>query len=135
MIQTNDSNINNSKKTKVAIAITQLSKRDVYAVSDRRFIRKIGWIILALLIVFFTLGFIGIGLPKEDILEKNIIRVLNWVETIGEFIWFFTAQNKARKILLKETIANSDKLDYSEKLDDNNRFIKIIKGWFKNGNE
>lgn len=97
---------------------TQLTKKDILAIADRRFLRSARVWIIVIFIVGFGLEVINAFLIKnKDFLTlAKIINVVNWIIGIAGIIWFFKSQSKNRKEFIAKIKENGNKLEYKEEV-------------------
>lgn len=106
---------------------TELSKKDINAISDTRFIRKVrGWFALWI-IVGLGLEFLNFALIKNHL---DIARMVNWFNLLLGFTWivlYFVMLNKNRKKLMQSVVKNYGKMEYKAELDIKKNKIRMIK--------
>jgi hypothetical protein len=120
--------INDSKKN------TDVDEKDLYAIADRRFIRKIRIIIIAEFIFCLILEILNYKLiiDKQLTLAK-VVNGINWFVGVGSLVWFFVANHRNKVKFVKDVIGNDNKLEYKAMVKKNNTILKNIKGWFDSG--
>ena len=120
--------INDSKKN------TNVDEKDLYAIADRRFIRKIRIIIIAEFIFCLILEILNYKLIIDKQLTlARVVNGINWIVGIGSLVWFFVANHRNKVKFVKDVIGNENKLEYKAMVKKNNTILKNIKGWFGNG--
>ena len=106
----------------------------MYAIADRRFIRKIRIIIIAEFIFCLILEILNYKLIIDKQLTlARVVNGINWIVGIGSLVWFFVANHRNKVKFVKDVIENENKLEYKAMVKKNNTILKNIKGWFGNG--
>jgi hypothetical protein len=96
---------------------TELNKRDINAVADIRFVRKMRGYFIVWLILGFVLEYLSFRLIKEHLTLARIINWLNLAIGIAWIVWYFVALNKNRKKVMQSVVKNSGKMEYKAELD------------------
>ena len=120
--------INDSKKN------TNVDEKDLYAIADRRFIRKIRIIIIAEFIFCLILEILNYKfIIDKQLTLARVVNGINWIVGVGSLVWFFVANHRNKVKFVKDVIGNENKLEYKAMVKKNNTILKNIKGWFGNG--
>ena len=107
---------------------TELSKKDINAIADYRFIRKVRGLFVLWIIVSLGLEFLNYALIKNHL---DIARIVNWFNLllgIGLIVLYFVMLNKNRKKVMESVVKNGGKMEYKAELD-----VKVKKNLFKFG--
>ena len=120
--------INDSKKN------TNVDEKDLYAIADRRFIRKIRIIIIAEFIFCLILEILNYKfIIDKQLTLARVVNGINWIVGVGSLVWFFVANHRNKVKFVKDVIGNENKLEYKAMVKKNNTILKNIKGWFDSG--